>query len=480
MKSLVVCAFGLCMACMRAPAPMWARPTAMPVERVIENLATAAQDRPDDQELFVNLGRAYSYQLKFGDTDILVFTEDEQVTSIPPRENEGLEEGREHSDLERVQILTKAVEAFGEAIRIKPDEPLPYLGMADLMRENTELAKQAEALPDAAFSHDYEQFDRDHFVEKITSTEADQIQYYLAKYFCHWLQPQEYADKRSRVSGPDPDCVDAVLVAKEAVDPEQRKAILASIQTYWELETTHYYLKAFTLAYPEEAHRNHRPMGGFRSLIAWEAGTAYLSLMEELGPRGYDGPRISLVQKGVEELEELPHSQMRTPIIFSLNTPASLESLLAPETTVNFDLDGTGREQSWPWVSPEASILVWDPEENGEVTSGRQLFGSVTWWLFFETGYRAMDALDDNRDGELSGYELVGLGVWTDANSNGVSDAGEVVPIAETGIEAIACVQTDTAMGMPANLLGLRMNDGRVLPTYDWIAESKMNEEQKR
>jgi len=82
-----------------------------------------------------------------------------------------------------------------------------------------------------------------------------------------------------------------------------------------------------------------------------------------------------------------------------------------------------------------------------------------------------LDAFDDNRDGELSGDELVGLGVWTDANSNGVSDAGEVVPIAETGIEAIACVQTDTTMGMPANLLGLRMTDRRVLPTYDWVAQ---------
>ena len=152
-------------------------------------------------------------------------------------------------------------------------------------------------------------------------------------------------------------------------------------------------------------------------------------------------------------------------------SPALSPALLEGVAAVSFDLDGTGRDQSWPWVSPETSILVWDPEETGEVTSGRQLFGSVTWWLFFDDGYRAMDALDDNRDGELSGDELVGLAVWTDANSNGVSEEGEVVPIGETGIEAIACVQTDTSMGMPANLSGLRMSDGRVLPTYDWVAQ---------
>ena len=159
---------------------------------------------------------------------------------------------------------------------------------------------------------------------------------------------------------------------------------------------------------------------------------------------------------------------LRTP---SQTRPVSLEDLLAPETTVTFDLDGTGRDQAWPWVSEETAILVWDPEESGEITSGRQLFGSVSWWLFFDDGYRALDALDDNRDGELAGDELPGLAIWTDANSNGISDPGEVVPIAKTGIEAISCRQTDTELGMPANYSGLRMTDGRVLPTYDWVAE---------
>lgn len=30
----------------------------------------------------------------------------------------------------------------------------------------------------------------------------------------------------------------------------------------------------------------------------------------------------------------------------------------------------------------------------------------------------------------------------------------------------------DAELGMPANYSGLRMTDGRVLPPYDWVAES--------
>lgn len=242
------------------------------------------------------------------------------------------------------------------------------------------------------------------------------------------------------------------------------------LQNYVREKSLRYYFKASSLAFdPEDTGRRIR-ISGISNIITAEAAASFLALGEEWKLFGEDDPRKALAQQMLDLTEGLP-PQAITPIIFSLNTPVPLESLLAPETIVSFDLDGTGRDQSWPWVSPETSILVWDPEETGEITSGRQLFGSVTWWLFFDDGYRAMNALDDNRDGELSGDELVGLAIWTDANSNGVSDEGEVVPIAETGIESIACVQTDTSMGMPANLSGLRMSDGRVLPTYDWVAE---------
>jgi hypothetical protein len=105
---------------------------------------------------------------------------------------------------------------------------------------------------------------------------------------------------------------------------------------------------------------------------------------------------------------------------------------------VKFDLDGTGRPQTYPWLRPDAAFLVWDPQHTGRITSGRQLFGNVTWWMFWNDGYQAMAALDDNHDGWLTGCELAGLALWFDVNQNGVSDPGEVIPIDKTDIEGIA------------------------------------------
>ena len=53
---------------------------------------------------------------------------------------------------------------------------------------------------------------------------------------------------------------------------------------------------------------------------------------------------------------------------------------------------------------------------------------------------------------------------------NAVSDPGEVVPIRQAGVEALAATTAGKTDGMPCNLQGIRMKDGRVLPTYDWIA----------
>src|SRR6185295_1903688 len=90
----------------------------------------------------------------------------------------------------------------------------------------------------------------------------------------------------------------------------------------------------------------------------------------------------------------------------------------------------------------------------------------------------ALDALDDSRDGKLSGSELRGLAVWFDRNSNGVSDPGEVVPIELLGIESIETRAESMDGESPANQCGLVTQDGRVLPTYDWVAHPAPSEPQ--
>ena len=50
----------------------------------------------------------------------------------------------------------------------------------------------------------------------------------------------------------------------------------------------------------------------------------------------------------------------------------------------------------------------------------------------------ALQALDTNHDGKLSGTELAGLQVWTDSNENGTLDAGEIKTLDSAGINQVA------------------------------------------
>ena len=204
--------------------------------------------------------------------------------------------------------------------------------------------------------------------------------------------------------------------------------------------------------------------------VAYEAGKAYLRLMDahDLEPEG--DKVVAQIKADLKAIDGKPKAI--TPIIFRIegDTPTALDQLIAENTVVNFDLDADGVAERRPWVNPDTAILVWDPENTGKITTGEQLFGNMTFRMLFADGYRAMDSLDDDRDGALSGKEFKGLALWHDRNSNGVSDKGEVTPIADTSIRAIATSQTDKINGLhPMNTTGLILDDGTTRPTWDWV-----------
>jgi hypothetical protein len=229
------------------------------------------------------------------------------------------------------------------------------------------------------------------------------------------------------------------------------------------------YLNAYNIALAEDAKVTHMPDSGLRSIVSHEAGTRYVALMEKLPDLSEaQKKQVQEVKGHLQRLKVLPLGVV-TPILFSLEPGASLSSLLAPGHTARFDLDGNGVAECWPWVKPTTGILVWDPTHSGRIASGRQLFGSATWWLLFSDGYAALNALDDNRDGKLSGAELEGIAAWFDRDSDGRSDPGEVTPVAELGIVAIATRAASCDGDILENAVGMLLNDGRAVPTFDWV-----------
>ncbi|MEJ2648667.1 MAG: hypothetical protein P8016_09700, partial [Sedimentisphaerales bacterium] len=230
------------------------------------------------------------------------------------------------------------------------------------------------------------------------------------------------------------------------------------------------YYTAYELSIKKDVQNERRPLVGLQSLTGYEAGKAYIRLTEASKNSSEEQKkRLSEVQKHIENLNKLPKGAI-TPIIFSLNKNISPADLLEPKLQVKFDLDGDGAVELWQWVKPSTGIFVWNQDGKGEITSGRQMFGSVTWWLFFNVGYHALDCLDDNRDGSLSGSELDGISVWFDTNSNGKSDKTEIKTLEELGIVSISTKPTSTENGWPANRTGIKLKTGNTIPTYDWIA----------
>jgi hypothetical protein len=63
---------------------------------------------------------------------------------------------------------------------------------------------------------------------------------------------------------------------------------------------------------------------------------------------------------------------------------------------------------------------------------------------------------------------LDGLALWHDENRKGRSDAGEVVPVNVHGIVAIAVRGTQARPGLITAPVGVRFDNGRTRPLYDW------------
>lgn len=167
-------------------------------------------------------------------------------------------------------------------------------------------------------------------------------------------------------------------------------------------------------------------------------------------------------------LDASPPAIYVTPILVPLMAQSSFEQLVDLTSEVSFDYSGQGVPLKAGWLKPEAGWLVWDPKEQQKVTSGFQLFGSVTWVSSWDNGYRALGSLDDNGDGRISGGELKGLSVWQDGNQNGVSDAGEVRPVSAYSIVSLNYNHVRISKDYWESAGGVTFSSGETRSTFDW------------
>lgn len=262
---------------------------------------------------------------------------------------------------------------------------------------------------------------------------------------------QEYLDK-------------AIELHKKALnnDPDN---LLIQIGLTWCLEQNGQideaifgYRRIITMAWPEEKKKK---SSSGSPLITEEASQYLIPLLDPVK----DAVEIAKLKKYQKHFDNLPRAI--TPIVIPLTNNLDFEHIKANEQHVSFDLDGSGIPKKWEWINPNAGFLIFDKDQSGEINSALQLFGNVTFWLFWDNGYVALQSLDDNNDGKLTEKELNGLAVWQDINQNGESEEGEVKSLIEWGIKEVSCEYTFREDGTPYNSSGVLFANGKTHPSYD-------------
>jgi RHS repeat-associated protein len=99
-----------------------------------------------------------------------------------------------------------------------------------------------------------------------------------------------------------------------------------------------------------------------------------------------------------------------------------------------FDLRGNGQSVLTGWVSPEDGLLAL-PGVNGVVDGISELFGTQT-----TDGFTVLTAQDSNSDSVINSSDTVfnNLRVWTDTNSDGISQKSELHTLSSLGITSIS------------------------------------------
>ena len=224
------------------------------------------------------------------------------------------------------------------------------------------------------------------------------------------------------------------------------------------------YRTLLDLAWKQERAAARNRDSRFKPYVTEEAGTRLIALLP--------GDALDEIRDIQQRITEVSAQSVRaiTPLVVPLDSSWSPERGLSRRAA--FDADGTGVPKTWSWIDRGAAWLVYD-NAAGDIDTALQLFGSVTFWLFWENGYEALCALDDTGDGVLAGRELDRLALWHDVNENGRSEPGEVSPLARYDITALSCgqvVTTDEESSVAAYVVdGVRFANGSFRPTYDVI-----------
>ena len=139
-----------------------------------------------------------------------------------------------------------------------------------------------------------------------------------------------------------------------------------------------------------------------------------------------------------KDISTISATRHTTPLILDLDGDGL--DLSSHTKGVNFDLTGDGVRDQTAWTKKQNSFddafLVLDSNKDGEINSGKELFGDQNG---AENGFAELAKHDSNKDGVINESDSIykDLKLWADMDADGNVDAGEMKSLAEMGLKSI-------------------------------------------
>jgi hypothetical protein len=147
---------------------------------------------------------------------------------------------------------------------------------------------------------------------------------------------------------------------------------------------------------------------------------------------------------------------------------------------VQFDLMNTGTAQNVGWVDRHDGLLVMDLNHDGRINTGAELLGTSTRLAdgsLARDGWQALAQYDANADGQINAQDaaFADLKVWVDANTDGVTDSGELKSLADVGVQSIGLHHDGSQTQQNGNVLDglatVQRTDGTTTTMTDaWLS----------
>lgn len=147
------------------------------------------------------------------------------------------------------------------------------------------------------------------------------------------------------------------------------------------------------------------------------------------------------------------------------------------EDGVQFDIDNDGALENVGWAGKDDGLLALDKNGDGIINDQSELFGNSD---LYSDGFDNLASYDINQDGIIDASDEVyaNLRVWQDSNSDGISDDGELLTLAQIGIVSINLTSEQPAdMYIEGNWISdvssFTMEDGSVHQIVDaWFSHT--------